>query len=132
MQAKLDSLSKFFNVFKIKCVKASLLQRVANFLHQRIVKIDVVHDRQTHRQHLAGLEQMVQVSAAEAAAHRAVALGIQRGIVQRILGVEQISSSLPGEQVGMARIPGGHDAVEEIDAAANGFQNVVGVPTPIR
>ena len=83
---------------------AALVQRRTNLLHEGIVKVEVVHDRQTHSKHLARLEQVADIGAAVALADRAVAFRVDWGIVQLIFCVVDVDDALPGEQVAVARI----------------------------
>ena len=83
-----------------------------------------MHDRQTHSKHLARLEQVADIGAAVALADRAVAFRVDWGIVQLIFCVVDVDDALPGEQVAVARIAAGHDAVEQVDAAVDRLDNV--------
>ena len=67
--------------------KASFVERLADAFGQFVVKTEVVHHGQPHCKHLLGLEQVVDVGAAVAAADRAVAFLVDRTRVERILGV---------------------------------------------
>ena len=67
--------------------KGARIQRLPDARGELTVKIQVVHDRQTHGQHLLGLEQVVDVGAAVAPANRAVARRIDRPLVALVLGI---------------------------------------------
>ena len=57
-------------------------------------------------------------------AHRAAAPLVQGGLVQGILGVEQIAHPLAGEGVAVAGVAGGHHAVEQVHAPPDRLQNI--------
>ena len=80
----------------------SVLDRLSDPGHEMIVEIEVVHHAQAHGKHLFGLEQMAQIAAGIAAAHRAVAFRVDGVFVPLVFGVFQIDRPLPGEELGVA------------------------------
>ncbi len=126
-------LDIFFAVFCTEFLESALIERVADLLHEVVVEPEVVHDEQTLRQHLAALEQMAQICAAEAAAGRALtAFSIGRSSVW-YFAFMMVEDAAVREQMTVARVPGRHDTVEEVDAARNTLDDVARcADTPIR
>ena len=89
-----------------------------------VIEPEVVHDQQTLRQHLAALEQVAQIGAAEAAAGRALTALLDRAVVGLVLGIHKVQDAAVREQMTVACVPGRHDTVEEVDAARNTLDDV--------
>ena len=122
--ASLDALGHFFAVFCTEFLEAALVERIADLLHQMVVEPEVMHDQQTLRQHLAALEQVAQIRAAEPAAGRTLTAFLDRAVVGLILRIHDVENAAVREQMTVARVPGRHDAVEEVDAARNALDDV--------
>ena len=101
---RLDSSAQQRNHLCTELLETLLLQSCTNLFHQRVIKIQVVHNRQSHSQHLVCLEQMTDVRSAVALADRAVALCVDWLIVQLVFGIVDVDNALPGEQVSVASV----------------------------
>ena len=97
-----------------------------------VVEPEVVRHGEAHGQHLLRLEEVAQIGARIPAADRAGALGVNGALVALILGVLDVDNAAPGEEVAVAAVARGHDAVEEVHAARDASMMFPGVPTPIR
>jgi len=85
-------------------------------------------DRQAHTQGLLGLDEVADVGAGVVAAGGAVAGQADGAGILHVLLVEEVDLTLPGEEVAVAGVSGGHDAVEEVHAHVDGLQDVAGCP----
>ena len=85
-------------------------------------------DRQAHTQGLLGLDEVADVGAGVALAGGAVAGQADGAGILHVLLVEEVDLTLPGEEVAVAGVAGGHDAVEEVHAHVDGLQDVAGCP----
>ncbi len=83
-----------------------------------------MHDRQPHGEHFPAFDEVVDVGAGEAAAGGAVAVLVERTLVEFILGVVHVDHALRREDVSVTGVAAGHDAVEEINPAVNGFEDI--------
>ena len=124
-------LEKFLNsdaensaVFFIKFGKSTVIQLIPDDFHEVVVEVEVVHDRQAHAEHFAAFQQMAQVGAREIPAGRTVAVLVDRALVELIFGVVEVAHAFPGEQLTVTCIAAGHHAVEQVDAAVYGFQDI--------
>ena len=109
-----------------------LVQSPADLRHQVVVEIQIVEHRQPQGQHLVSLEQVPQVGPGVIPAHRAVATLTDRPVIGLVLLVQDVDGPLPGEQLAVAAVAGGHDAVEEVHARLTASIMLLGVPTPMR
>ena len=66
-------------------LERSRIQCCTDFFHYLIIEVQIVHDRQTHGQHLPCHKQMAEIGPGEGTAHRAVALRVNGLIVVLIL-----------------------------------------------
>ena len=71
---KSNTLAHFLAVFRAERGKGTVIERIADFLHQVIIKPQVMHDQQALRKHFPAFEQMAQVGAAKPAAGRTLAV----------------------------------------------------------
>ena len=83
-----------------------------------------MHNSQTHGQHLLGLEQMVNIGAGIAAADGTVTFRVDGSFIPLVFGIFHVSGAGPGEQLGMACVSGRHDAVEEVHAPGDAFDDI--------
>ena len=86
--------------------------------------LKVVPGEQDRPQHLAGLEQVVQVGAAEAAAGRAGAIRIERPVRFGMAGVADVQLAAGHEGLARASGAGRQHAIEHIDAPGDGADDV--------
>ena len=91
-----------------------------------VVEPQVVHDGQTHPQQLFRLEQMADIGAGVVPAGRAAAGGVDGALIALVLGILDVDDAAPGVQVAVAGVAAGHNAVEQVHAAGNGFDDVAG------
>ena len=108
------------------CWIGAVVQRLADALHQVVVEVQVVHDSQTHAQHLVRLLQMADVGAGEIAADRAVTVLVNGALVPLIFQILDVDDAVPGKQMAVAGIPAGHHTVKQVDAAVDRLDDVAG------
>ena len=113
-------------------LEASVVKTVAYALSERVIEVEIVHDRKAHGEHFFRLEQMPDIRAGIASAHRAAALRIDGQLVRLILLVLDVDYAAPCEQVPVTPVARRHDAVKEINAARHLSMMFDGVPTPMR
>src|SRR5690554_265935 len=81
-----------------------------------------------HRaEHFSTAVEMVQVGAGEVLASVAVTIAFQRAGGMAMLGVANLDGAFGSEQVAIARIAGGHDAIEHVDTATYTLYQVLGL-----
>ena len=88
----------------VELLEGAVVQRLADALHQVIVEIQVVHNRQTHAQQFIRLLQMADVGAGEIAADRAVAVRVDRRFVALILQIFDVDDAVPSKQMAVAGV----------------------------
>ena len=108
----------------IKLLKAAIIERRADFLHKRVVKIQIMHNAQPHTEHLAAFKQMMHISARKSAAGGAIAPDFKRRIIGFILRVVQIHNTVHRKNLAVTGVSGRHNAVENINAAAHTLDNI--------
>ena len=72
------------------------------------------------------LEKMPQIRSRTAATDGTVALAVNGRGVAFILGIVEVDDALPREQVSVAAVTRGHDAIEQVDAPCNALDEVGG------
>ena len=89
-----------------------------------------MENRQPQSQHLVRLEQVPQVRPGKAPAHRTAA-GLADGSgIRLVLLVHDVHGALPGKELPVAAVAGGHDAVKKVHTPAHGLDDVAGCPHP--
>ena len=83
-------------------------------------------DRQLHTNRLLGLDQMAHVGTAVMAASRTAAALVEGPGVLGVFFVAQVHLTMPGKQISVTGVAGGHDAIEEIHAHVNRLKNIAG------
>ena len=123
-----------------ECPKPPSVQRIADFLHQVQVVVQVVDGCQHRPEHFAAAVKMVEVGAAEAAlatgiprcggdahdggsacAGMAGAAGVQRLGIVLVTGIAQLQVAIAGEDGAVAGIAGRHHAVKHVHALGHTF-----------
>ena len=92
--------------------------------HQLLVEMHVRPAQQHGAEHLAAFHQMMQIGA-RVLRRWTGAFRIERAFVLGIFGVAQIEPAAPGEGLVMAARARRHHAVEHVDAAGNGFEQIL-------
>src|ERR1700728_2224631 len=88
--------------------------------HQVLV-VEQINDRQQRTaKRFAGFEQVMQIGTREIARGRAAALGIERARIAGVLRILDVDGAETGESKAVAAVAGRQDAIEHVDAAANG------------
>ena len=108
----------------IKLLKAAIIERRADFLHKRVVKIQIMHNAQPHTEHLAAFKQMMHIRTRKSAAGRTLTADFKRRIIGFILCIIQIHNAVHRKNLPVTGVSGGHNAVENINAAPNAFNYV--------
>lgn len=129
---RLNSGIQKMHILIMELLECAVIQRFTNPLHQMIVEIQVVHNSQTHTQHFICLLQVADVSAAVIAADRAIALRVNGLFVTLIFQVFNVDDAVPCEQVAMAGVAAGHNAVKQIHTAVHTLNDVAGGANAIR
>ena len=88
----------------VELLEGTVVQCLADTLHQVIVEVQVVHDSQAHAQQLVRLLQMADIRAGEIAADRAVTVRVDGRLVALVFQVLDIDDAVPGEQMPVARV----------------------------
>src|SRR6266446_5355543 len=97
-------------------------------VHQLLI-ISEVHCREEDRpQHLAALDEVVEIGARKVPRRRARARLVERAGIVGMARVLDVDRSKPSEGDAVAAVAGGQHAVEHVDAAGDGFENVRGHP----
>ncbi len=95
------------------------VERGAHAAHELQVVVQVMRGGQHAEQHFAAAVEMVQIGARELSAGGAGAGVVKRSFVLLEAGVADAQIAEAGEQVAVARIACGHDAIEQVDARAH-------------
>ena len=109
---KLNACVQNIHVFRFVLRECAVLQCVTNFREQRIIKPEIVDHAKAHGKHFACFKQVADVGAGMPPAGRAAALRVDWRKVVFILFVVDVADALFGEQMPVAGIAAGHDAVE--------------------
>ena len=120
------TLAEDLAILLVEALEIASLQRLADLAGEVIVEIQIVGDRQAHTQGLLGLDEVTDIGAAVITASGTVAGQADGAGILHVLLVEQVDLPFPGEQVAVAGVSGGHDAVEEVHAHVDGLQDVAG------
>ena len=97
---------------------------ISHLLHQPMIERQIVDGQEMPAQDLVGLDEMVQVGARVVPASLTAAMGVDRPLRKLMHGSAQLNLPLRGENDAALRELGGDDAVEHVDAAMNGFQQI--------
>ncbi len=81
----------------VKSTVSSVIERLPNFFHQRIIEIEVMHHAEPGCKNLVCPKQMPEVSPAMVLANRTTTLRIKRFAIGFIFLVVQNPDTLPGE-----------------------------------
>ena len=87
----------------------------------------VVDGDERGAEHFFDVEEVAEIAFREVSAAVAIAAVFQRGFVVRVLGVAEAQGAGVGEGQGVAAVSRGEDAIEHVDAAFDGFEDVFGV-----
>ena len=106
--------------------------RLAQLLHQPLVEPEVVLGHDHRAEDLAGSDQMMDVGALELRAGRTRATGLDRFLIFRELRIPDVDRAVSGEGLPGPAGPSRQHAVEHVDPAPHGLDNVVRLAHPIR
>src|SRR4029077_20827277 len=98
--------------------------RFAGVAHETNEEMYIVQGKQAKAEDLVRGEEMPDVRARESAARRAVALLVERPLVEAELGPLDVEPAVAREGRAVAPHPRGGDAIEEVDAAAHALDEV--------
>ena len=118
------TLTEDLAVLLVEGLKIATLQCLADLAGEVIVEVQVMGDGQTHTQRLLGLDEVADIGAAVVAAGGAVAGQADGAGILHVLLVEKVDLPFPSEQVAVAGVSRGHDAVEKVHAHVDGLQNI--------
>ena len=112
-------------ILLVETLEVVAVQSVADLLHQIVVEIQIVQNRQAHTEGFLCLDQVADIAAAVEPAGGASAILVDGAGVSRVFLVEQVHLAVPCEQIAVAGVTGRHHTVEEIHAAMHRFQNIL-------
>ena len=101
--------------------------RGAQVLHQHLVEPDIVLGHQHRPENLARANEMVEIGAAPGGADGAGAFGIERPLILGEPGVADVDRAGAREGLAGAAGAGGQHAIEHVDPALDGADDVVGL-----
>ena len=122
----LQALAENIAVLLIKAFKVAAIESFADFFHQIVVEIQVVSHCKLRAYHFFCTNEVTDVGAAVITASGALTSLLDGTGVACVFFVGDVHLTLPGKEVTMARVTGGHDAIEEVDAVVNRLKNVTG------
>lgn len=93
---------------------------------QGLVVGDVVERQEDRAEHFAGNKKVPEIRTGVAAAGQAAAVGIEGSEVLLVCGIFDADGTMAGEGHSIAAIASRHNAVEHVDAAADGFEQIFG------
>jgi len=102
-------------------------EQSADALHDSQIKREIVDGVEGSGERLAGLHEVAQVRAGEAAAGGAAAGGVGRVPVFGVLFVLDVEAAFAGEEQGVTGGAGGKNAVHHVDAEARILLDLVGI-----
>src|SRR2546423_6178897 len=88
----------------------------------------IVQGEQAEAEYLVGHEEMSDVGAAESSAGRAIAIGVERPGIGPEFSALDVEPPVARERSAVSSHSRRGDAVEQVDAAANAFDQVLGKP----
>ena len=97
---------------------------VANVAHELVIEMDVVLAEQLPAERLARLREVMQIGARVARAGRAGAGGIELFVREFVNAAAHLEETARGEDGAALRQLRRHDAVEHVDAAMDGFEDI--------
>src|SRR6267142_1385709 len=118
--------------------EVAALDRAASGCHQCLIEGHVVQGQHSVREDLPREVEMPEIGAREARARLATTFGIEGALRARVLRVPDVHGPFARERHPVPRVPGGQDAVEEIDAAGDAVQEIAWgahaheIPRPLR
>ena len=92
---------------------------VVRLVDQVEVEGDVVDTSQCEPRDLLRLKEVVEVGAGVAVVSRCGALGVYRLVTVAPLGIVYVDGALPGEELTIAGVACGHDAVKHVDSTCD-------------
>ena len=120
----LHSLAQDVAVFLIKAFKIAAVEGFADLAGKVVIEIEIMRNSQGHANRLLGFEQVANVRTAVIFASGALAARIDRAVVKGVFFVGEVHFAVPSEDVAMARVTGGHDAIEEVHTVVDSFENI--------
>ena len=126
----LQSLAKRYMIFLIEFLKGTVVQCLTDLFSQFVIEIEIMRNGKVHTDRFLRLDQMTNVGAAIIAAGRATAIAVKGTGILRVLLIAQIDLTVPGKEVTVTGIAAGHNAIEEIHAAVDSFNNITGRSDP--
>src|SRR3954466_5193493 len=107
-------------------VEIAVTNRLPRIARERQQEMYIVQGEEAQSEYLVRHEKVPDVGAAESRTRRAIAVGIEWARVGAVLGALDVEATVAGEDCAVASHPGWRDAVEQIDAAADSFDEVFG------
>ena len=108
----------------IKLEEAILENAGANLAHELVVEMEVVLSEELPAERLRAFGQMMEIRARVARAGRAGAVRIQLLLRAFVNAAAQLEKPARGESRAALRELRRHDAIEHVDAAMNGFEDI--------
>ena len=95
--------------------------RIAHIAHQLLEEKNIVKSGQVHAEYFVGLEEMAQIGSAIMGTRFTSAIRFERLWIFGMGGVSEPQSSVAGKDGTIARVAGGHHAVEHVDTGPDRF-----------
>src|SRR3954464_226604 len=111
-------------------LEIAVTDRLPRRAGERQQEMYIVQGEEAQSEYLVRHEKVPDVGAAESRTRRAIAVGIEWARVGAVLGALDVEAAIAGEDRAVASHPGWRDAVEEIDAAADSFDEIFGKSNP--
>lgn len=89
-----------------------------------MVVVKVMDGIEPRPEHLVTTVQVIKIGTRVMRAGVAVAGGVERAVIIAILGIANFHHPLAGEQVAIARVARGHDAIELVNAARHRLHQI--------
>ena len=86
----LNSCVEFDDILIYKLIKIVIIYSVSDIFHQTVVKMEIVHNAESHCKHLFAFKQMSDISSRKFLANRAAARRINRGEICLIFIIIEI------------------------------------------
>ncbi len=108
------------------CQRAFAYRR-ADLFHPSLEEAEVVDGDEGGTEHFFYVEEVAEVAAGEVLAAVTVAALFEGAFVEGVFGVAEAAGAGEGKGEAVAAVASGQDAVEHVDAALDGFKDVLGV-----
>ena len=110
----------------VEFLVSAFVECFSDLRHEIVIEIEIMKHGKTHTEHFVCLEKMTDIAARIESAGGALTIGVDRQRIALIFLVVDVHRTLPGEDIAVARVSRGHNAVKEVNASVYRLQNVDG------